>query len=79
MTTVNIRLADAEDGLTVAIQIEVTGYDNESIAVALGERVQVFLDEIVAEANRQDKLEFPQENSPLLLKKELILPDSVKH
>jgi hypothetical protein len=79
MSIVNIRLADAEDGLTVAVQIDVTGYDNESIAVALGERVQGFLDGIVAEANKQDKLEFPEDPHPLLLKKELILPDSLTH
>jgi hypothetical protein len=73
MSIVNIRLADTEDGLTVAVQIDVTGYDSESIAVALGERVQDFLNGMIAEANKQEP------EHPLLPKKELILPDSLTH
>lgn len=72
MSIVNIKLSDAEDGLNVFVQIEVTDFDKESIAVALGERVQHFLNGVVAEANKSNE----PEDHPLLLKKELILPDS---
>ena len=75
MSIVNIKLSDAEDGLNVYVQIDVTNFDKESIAVALGERVQDFLNGIVAEANKSNE----PEDHPLLLKKELILPDSLTH
>ncbi len=71
MSIVNIKLSDAEDGLKVFVQIEVADFDSESIAVALGERVQEFLDGIIADVNKQDH--------PLLPKKELVLPDSLTH
>jgi len=71
MSMVNIKLSDAEDGLNVFVQIEVTDFDNESISVALGQRVQDYLNGIIADAHKQDH--------PLLPKKELILPDSLTH
>ena len=71
MSMVNIKLSDAEDGLNVFVQIEVTDFDNESISVALGQRVQDYLNGIIADVHKQDH--------PLLPKKELILPDSLTH
>lgn len=68
MSIVNIKLSDGDDGLNVFVQIEVTNFDKESIAVALGEKVQGFLNGIIADLHEQDH--------PLLPKKELILPDS---
>jgi hypothetical protein len=73
MSIVNIKLSDGEDGLNVFVNIDVTNFDKESIAVALGERVQDFLNGMIAEANKQ----VPEH--PLLPKKELILPDSLTH
>lgn len=68
MSIVNIKLSDGDDGLNVFVQIEVTDFDKESIAVALGERVQDFLNGVIADVHKQDH--------PLVPKKDLILPDS---
>lgn len=66
MSIVNIKLSDAPDGLNVFVNIEVTDFDKESIAVALGERVQDYLNQVIADAQA--------ERSPLLPEKKLIVP-----
>ena len=68
MSIVNIKLSDGDDGLNVFVKIDVTDFDKESIAVALGERVQDYLNGVIADVRKDDH--------PLLPKKELILPDS---
>lgn len=68
MSIVIIKLSDGDDGLKVFVQIDVSDFDKDSIAVALGERVQEYLNSIIADVHKQDH--------PLLPKKELILPDS---
>lgn len=69
MSIVNIKLSDGDDGLNVFVKIDVTDFDKESIAVALGERVQDYLNGVIADVRKDDH--------PLLPKKELILPDGL--
>ena len=69
MSIVNIKLRDGDDGLNVFVKIDVTDFDKESIAVALGERVQDYLNGVIADVRKDDH--------PLLPKKELILPDGL--
>jgi len=69
MSIVNIKLSDGDDGLNVFVKIDVTDFDKESIAISLGERVQDFLNAIIADVRKDDH--------PLLPKKELILPDGL--
>lgn len=69
MSIVNIKLSDGDDGLNVFVKIDVTDFDKESIAVALGEIVQDYLNGVIADVRKDDH--------PLLPKKELILPDGL--
>jgi len=49
MSTVTIQLTDTNDGLT-AVEIKVSDFDETSGAVALGERLQDYLNKVVQES-----------------------------
>lgn len=50
MSQVTIQLTDTNEGL-VAVEIKVSNFDETSGAVALGERLQDFLNRVVQEVN----------------------------
>jgi len=49
MSQVTIQLTDTNDGLT-AVEIKVSDFDETSGAVALGERLQDYLNKVVQES-----------------------------